>query len=253
MGDRCTWCGAAVERRRRLPRLRARRRPPRHLLPARARRPVGDPRRLVGAPADAGSTTRDLEHVLVVRATGSRRRTSLLVRSRGEHRIPDGFCSRRATCSSGRRRRPLAHLIDARVTNARRWGITRRRCSTTATTRPSEANLLLPAVGRIVRRVRDARRKLAVEGFDSDFSSQAELTGGAWPGPEHARASVEVALGFDRLEQARRRRPRPRARARRLPGPDRRRARSTSAGCSTSPRSATGTASRPASRGRRPL
>ncbi len=66
---------------------------------------------------------------------------------------------------------------------------------------PEQANLLLPAVGRIVRRIRDARRKLAVEGFDTDFTTLAELTGGAWPGSEHAQAALEIALGFDRLEQ----------------------------------------------------
>jgi hypothetical protein len=65
----------------------------------------------------------------------------------------------------------------------------------------AEANLLLPAVGRIVCRIRDARRKLAVEGFDTDFATLAELTGGAWPGREHAKAALEVALGFDHLER----------------------------------------------------
>jgi Uncharacterized conserved protein (DUF2203) len=65
----------------------------------------------------------------------------------------------------------------------------------------AQANLLLPAVGRVVRRIRDARRRLAVEGFDTDFSTHAELTGGAWPGTEHARAALEVALGFDHLER----------------------------------------------------
>jgi hypothetical protein len=63
-----------------------------------------------------------------------------------------------------------------------------------------EANLLLPAVGRVVRRIRDARRRLALEGFDAEFTTRAELTGGAWPGREHAAAALEVALGFDHLE-----------------------------------------------------
>jgi hypothetical protein len=65
----------------------------------------------------------------------------------------------------------------------------------------AEANLLLPSVGRVVRRIREARRKLAVEGFDTDFPARAELTGGAWPGHEHALAALEVALGFDHLER----------------------------------------------------
>ena len=64
-----------------------------------------------------------------------------------------------------------------------------------------EANGSLAEVGRIVRRIRDARRRLAAEGFDGRFDSLAELTGGAWPGREHAVAAVEVALGFDRLEE----------------------------------------------------
>ncbi len=64
-----------------------------------------------------------------------------------------------------------------------------------------EANRELEAVGAIVRRIRDAQRRLATEELDTDFTTHTELTGGAWPGWEHARASVEVALGFDRLEE----------------------------------------------------
>ncbi len=66
---------------------------------------------------------------------------------------------------------------------------------------PEQANALLPVVGTTVRRLRDARRRLAERGFDSDLSLQAETTGGAWPGKEHARESVEIALGFERLER----------------------------------------------------
>ena len=64
-----------------------------------------------------------------------------------------------------------------------------------------EANRTLDLVGAIVRRIRDARAQLAEEGFDASFSTIAELTGGVWPGAEHARAALEVALGFDRLEE----------------------------------------------------
>jgi hypothetical protein len=64
-----------------------------------------------------------------------------------------------------------------------------------------EANGRLELVGAIVGRIRDARAKLAEEGFDQSFSSLAELNGGAWPGRRHASASLEVALGFDRLEE----------------------------------------------------
>ena len=63
-----------------------------------------------------------------------------------------------------------------------------------------EANHQLEAVGAIVRRIRDARHRLGVEDEDSGFSTLAELTGGAWPGAEHATASVEIALGFSQLE-----------------------------------------------------
>src|ERR671914_725965 len=51
------------------------------------------------------------------------------------------------------------------------------------------------------RRLRDARRRLAERGLDSELSLHAEVTGGAWPGAEHARESVEMALGFERLER----------------------------------------------------
>jgi hypothetical protein len=64
-----------------------------------------------------------------------------------------------------------------------------------------EANAQLPLVGNVVRRIQEARRRLADAGFDNDFSTLAELTGGAWPGYEHAAASLEIALGYDRLEE----------------------------------------------------
>ena len=64
-----------------------------------------------------------------------------------------------------------------------------------------EADRRLDQVGAIVRRIREARAQLVAEGFDQQFCTLAELTGGAWPGHEHARASLEIALGFDRLEE----------------------------------------------------
>jgi uncharacterized protein DUF2203 len=64
-----------------------------------------------------------------------------------------------------------------------------------------EANAKLELVGRIVRRIRDARRRLSAEGFHPEFVSLAELSGGAYPGPEHAAAALELALGFDQLEE----------------------------------------------------
>ena len=64
-----------------------------------------------------------------------------------------------------------------------------------------EANAKIELVGGVVRRVRAARRRLSAEGYDGQFSSLAELSGGAYPGPEHAAAALEMALGFDRLEE----------------------------------------------------
>ena len=64
-----------------------------------------------------------------------------------------------------------------------------------------EANAKIDLVGRIVRRIRDARRRLSDEAFDTEFTSLAELSGGAYPGREHAVAALEMALGFDHLEE----------------------------------------------------
>jgi hypothetical protein len=64
-----------------------------------------------------------------------------------------------------------------------------------------EANAALGAVGASVRRVRDARRRLMAIGFDAKLATHSELAGGAWPGREHAQAALEMALGFDRLEE----------------------------------------------------
>jgi hypothetical protein len=64
-----------------------------------------------------------------------------------------------------------------------------------------EANQLRPVVGAIVRTLRAAREVLARDGFDDEFALLAESTGGAWPGPERARAAVEVTLGFEQLER----------------------------------------------------
>jgi hypothetical protein len=64
-----------------------------------------------------------------------------------------------------------------------------------------EANAQLTLVGRIVRAIRDAHRRLSADGFDAEFASQAELMGGAYPGHDHAVAALEMAIGFDRLEE----------------------------------------------------
>ncbi len=64
-----------------------------------------------------------------------------------------------------------------------------------------EANHQLEVVGRIVERIREARGRLTDEGVDSEFATLAELSGGAYPGAAHAAAALEVALGFDQLEE----------------------------------------------------
>jgi hypothetical protein len=66
---------------------------------------------------------------------------------------------------------------------------------------PEQANALLPIVGDTVRRLREARRRLAEGGLDDELAQRANATGGAWPGRERARASIEVALGFEQLER----------------------------------------------------
>jgi hypothetical protein len=66
---------------------------------------------------------------------------------------------------------------------------------------PEQANQLLPVVGATVRRLRDARRRLAERDFDDELPLRAEASGGAWPGKEHARESVEIAIGFETLEK----------------------------------------------------
>jgi hypothetical protein len=66
---------------------------------------------------------------------------------------------------------------------------------------PAQANALLPIVGDTVRRVRDARRRLAEHADDGELAERADQTGGAGPGAARARDSVVVALGFERLER----------------------------------------------------
>jgi hypothetical protein len=66
---------------------------------------------------------------------------------------------------------------------------------------PAEANQLRTIVGATVRRLRAAREVLGRRGDDGEFALLAESTGGAWPGSERAKASVETALGFEALER----------------------------------------------------
>lgn len=66
---------------------------------------------------------------------------------------------------------------------------------------PEEANALLPLVGRTVRELREASRRMAAAGLDADLALRAETTGGAWPGHERATAALALSLGFERLEE----------------------------------------------------
>jgi hypothetical protein len=62
------------------------------------------------------------------------------------------------------------------------------------------ANEVIPLVRATVRRLQDAKRLLQDQGFDSGFTTLAEVTGGAWAGPLRARAAVTASLGFEQLE-----------------------------------------------------
>ena len=59
-----------------------------------------------------------------------------------------------------------------------------------------EANALCPFVGECVARLRAARDRLRTAP-----GAIAMVTGGAWPGREHARAAVELVLTLEQLEE----------------------------------------------------
>jgi hypothetical protein len=63
-----------------------------------------------------------------------------------------------------------------------------------------QANALLPAVERVLAKLRAARLGLAIGGPDTDLAVLAESTGGAWPGRERAAAALALTLGFEELE-----------------------------------------------------
>ena len=134
---------------------------------------------------------------------------------------------------------PVGYFWVTRMLHQRHWT-------------PEQANQLLPIVGATVRRLRDARRRLAERGSDSDSRSGRRPPAARGRAPS-TPASRSRSRSASSARAARPRGARPRARAGRLPVADRRAARSTSAGCSTSPPSATGTGSRPASPAGAPL
>ena len=98
----CTWCGTAVEPDDGVPRGRAGGRAQGGVLPARARRAVGDPGRRTGSPARSRARSHNGLGRCAQCATRSTRASCSLVRHRGEHRIADAFCGT-PICSSGRR------------------------------------------------------------------------------------------------------------------------------------------------------
>jgi hypothetical protein len=64
-----------------------------------------------------------------------------------------------------------------------------------------QANARLPEVGRLLHDMRDARETLLAQSPDTPLAAHAEATGGAWPGREHATASLVLSLGFEALEE----------------------------------------------------
>ncbi len=63
------------------------------------------------------------------------------------------------------------------------------------------ANAVIPLVRATVRRLQDAKRVLQDEGFDAGFATLADVAGGSWAGRIRAKAAVDAALGFERLEE----------------------------------------------------
>ena len=63
------------------------------------------------------------------------------------------------------------------------------------------ANAVIPLVRATVRRLQAAKRVLQDEGSDAGLATLADVVGGAWPGRIRAKAAVEAALGFERLEE----------------------------------------------------
>ncbi|MGI8779499.1 MAG: DUF2203 domain-containing protein [Solirubrobacteraceae bacterium] len=64
-----------------------------------------------------------------------------------------------------------------------------------------EANALRPYVGACVRRLREARGWLAGRPVPPAAGALAMISGGAWPGREHAEAAVDVVLTLGQLDR----------------------------------------------------
>ena len=65
----------------------------------------------------------------------------------------------------------------------------------------AEANALRPFVGESIRRLQDARDRLAVHAPPPSATALAMVAGGSWPGRDHAEAAVELVLGMEQLER----------------------------------------------------
>jgi hypothetical protein len=89
---------------------------------------------------------------------------------------------------------------EVRVRTRRRW-VAQQRMLHRRHYAPEDADALLPLVGRTIRELRAASRRMAAAGLDAELALNAETTGGAWPGRERATAALVLSLGFERLEE----------------------------------------------------
>lgn len=62
-----------------------------------------------------------------------------------------------------------------------------------------EANALRAWVARRVGRLQQARALLSESDAGADVAATAMVTGGGWPGRDHAGAAIELALGMEDL------------------------------------------------------
>lgn len=62
-----------------------------------------------------------------------------------------------------------------------------------------DANAVRPWVANRVRRMRQARDRLADDPAMASLPSAAAISGGAWPGRERAAATLELTFGFEEL------------------------------------------------------
>jgi hypothetical protein len=63
-----------------------------------------------------------------------------------------------------------------------------------------EADAARKFVGARLRSLRAARQRLEESDGHAEMAATAPVSGGAYPGHEHARAAVELALGIEQLD-----------------------------------------------------